>query len=133
MFDFAKEIHEYSKSDVFFCRMRSCVRQRLGVISNFLKNNFADNMSTLKDAVTSLFAMRTNESLLRVILTFIVTSFNIYLLLLNTSMCSGSIISKVDFAVHIPCLLFSPVFLAEDESGIGLGTVRLSSIKYIAA
>ena len=99
------------------------------MIFNFLTHNFADNMSTLKDSVTSLLAMRTNESSLRVIFTFIVTPFNIYLLRLNTSMCSRPIISKVGVAEHIPCLLFSPVFLAEDESGIGLETVRLSSVK----
>ena len=118
---------------VFCWRMRSCARQRHGVIYNFLTNNFVYNMSTLKDPVTSLLAMRTNKSLLCVILTFIVTPFNIYFLRLNTSTCSEPIILNVGFAVHIPCLLLSPVFLAEYESGIGLVTVMLSSIKYIAA
>ena len=66
---------------IFCWRMRLCARQKLGVIFNFLTNNFADNMSTLKDSVTSLLAMRTNECLLRVILTFIVTPFNIYSLI----------------------------------------------------
>ena len=46
---------------VFCWRIRSCARQRLGVIFNFLTNNFADNMSALKNFDVT-FPMITNES-----------------------------------------------------------------------